>query len=58
MHVGKKKRKICNVSFLYGNVVFCCNRAGHGNLQPALRQSSWTQSTMEWSFLCCFRPCS
>ena len=61
MHVGKKSQKreksVMSVS-LYGNVVFVVIELGPWQLQLALRQSSWTQSTMEWSFLCCFRPCS
>ena len=52
MHVGKKSQKreksVMSVS-LYGNVVF---------VVIELVMASWTQSTMEWSFLCCFRPCS
>lgn len=61
MHVGKKSQKreksVMSVS-LYGNVVFVVIELVMAIATGCSGSSSWTQSTMEWSFLCCFRPCS
>ena len=60
MHVGKKSQKreksVMSVS-LYGNVVFVVIELVMA-IATGTQAVLPTQSTMEWSFLCCFRPCS